>query len=85
MLSPIPEASSQIGSPPGPTIVQTPHRCKLMFKVPSGGLGSAGSNGHKRTKRRPSFIASPPAPEIDIVTNTPPDARPSSGHSSRDH
>ena len=76
MLSPIAEALSQIGSSPRPTLVQTPHGSKKAFSTPRE---SNRSSGHTRSTSNPtsgsSFIAPPPAPEISVVHNTPPDAR----------
>ena len=85
VLSPIAEALSQIGSSPRPTITQTPHGSKRVISTASGGQASARSSGHTRTMSNPksssgsSFIAPAPAPEISVVTNTPPDG----GHDAR--
>ena len=88
ILSPIAEAMSQIGSSPRPTFAHTPHGPKRVFSTPGGGPGSARSSGHTRTTTSnhksssgSSFIT--PAPEISVVTNTPPDARPNGDHSAR--
>jgi hypothetical protein len=86
MLSPIAEAISQVGSSPRPTIAQTPHESKRGFSTASGGQGSTRSSGHTRTMSNPksssgsSFITPAPAPEISVVTNTPPDVRTDRGH-----
>ena len=81
MLSPIAEALSQIGSSPRPTLVQTPHGSKKTFSTPRG---SNRSSGQTRSTSNPtsgsSFIAPPPAPEISVVGNTPPDARNRQSH-----
>ena len=87
MLSPIAEAVSQIGSSPRPTLTHTPHGSKKVFSTHSGGPGSARSSGHTRTMSNPksssasSFVT--PAPEISVVTNTPPDTWQNGGHSAR--
>ena len=73
MLSPIAEALSQYSSSPRPTLVQTPHGSKKAFSTPRE---SNRSSGHTRSTSNPtsgsSFVAPPPAPEISVVTNTPP-------------
>ena len=73
MLTPIPEAVSQICSS-RLTTVQTPHEFEKVFSTPTGGPGST-----RPSKPKLSSGLFFTAPEISVVTNTPPDARTNGG------